>query len=248
MQSETVILGGLRCRVVEAESSEAPAELIVVLCHGFGAPGTDLVPLGAELFHLHPGLAGRVRFIFPEAPLSLESFGMPGGRAWWPLNVEKLMMSIETGDFRDLRRETPPGLAEARAMLTQLVQKVQDDSGLPTSRIVLGGFSQGSMLATDVSLHLPDSPAALCVFSGTLLCEEEWRELASRRGPLPVLQSHGTNDPILPFQGAEWLRELFENAGFEVDFVPFRGIHTIPFEALHRFASLLGRLLGENRS
>jgi len=58
-----------------------------------------------------------------------------------------------------------------------------------------------------------------------------------------VLQSHGLNDPILPYQGAEWLRDLYLEAGFEVDFVPFRGQHTIPFEALHRFASLLGSLI-----
>ena len=243
MQVEDTVLGGLRCQRVESREGDAAAELVVILCHGFGAPGTDLVPLGPELFHLHPGLCGKVQFVFPAAPLSLESQGMPGGRAWWPLDVMRFMLAVETGDFRHLRDEVPEGLADARNLLAGLVDEVLSSTGLPMSRIVLGGFSQGSMLATDVALRAADPPGALGVFSGTLLCEAAWRELAGRRGPLQVLQSHGLNDPILPYLGAEWLRDLFLGAGFEVDFVPFRGQHTIPFEALHHFASLLGSLL-----
>jgi predicted esterase len=57
------------------------------------------------------------------------------------------------------------GLDEARKAVLAMVEQVQRDTGLPLSRFILAGFSQGAMLATDVALHLPESPAALCIFS-----------------------------------------------------------------------------------
>jgi len=243
MHVESTRLGGLACQVVDWNQTDAAPQLAVVLCHGYGAPGTDLVPLGPELFELHPGLRGKVRFVFPQAPLSLAAQGMPGGRAWWHLDVMRLMMSIETGNFGEFRENSPAGLPDARQLLTSLVDELCGSTGLAPNRVVLGGFSQGSMLATDVSLRLPEAPGALCVFSGTVICESEWRALAASRGRLRIVQSHGYQDPILPYQGAEWLRDLFLESGFDVDFVPFPGMHSIPFEALHRFASLLGDLV-----
>jgi phospholipase/carboxylesterase len=236
-------LGGLNCRTVQQVDDDKQPELVVILCHGFGASGTDLVGLGEELMRCQPRLMESTQFIFPEAPLSLEEFGFQGGRAWWPLDVAKLNAAIQTGEFRDQRKYNPPELADARELLTALVNEVQGRTGLPASRIVLGGFSQGSMLATDVALRLDEAPGALCVWSGTLLCEEQWRELASKRGPLKVLQSHGTIDPILPFEAATWLRDLFTESGFDVDFIEFENVHTIPAEGVTNFAELLVSLL-----
>ena len=70
-------LGDLSCHVL-LEREPGQPEGAVVLCHGFGAGGDDLVPLHRELCGLDPRLE-RQRFIFPEAPLSLG----PGSRAWW---------------------------------------------------------------------------------------------------------------------------------------------------------------------
>lgn len=235
--------GGLTCRIVQQMDDGQKPELVVILCHGFGAPGTDLVPIAGELMQRQPQLMESAQFIFPEAPLSLEEFGFSGGRAWWPLDVAKLNAAIENGEFRDQRKYDPPELTSARKLLTALVDEVRGRTGLPTSRIVLGGFSQGSMLATDVALRLDEAPGALCVWSGTLLCEEQWRELAAKRGPLKVLQSHGTIDPILPFEAATWLRDLFTESGFDVDFIEFPNVHTIPGEAVDHFGEILVSLL-----
>lgn len=239
MRMTTTELGGLVCRVVDALPEGASPALAMVLCHGFGAPGSDLLNLGAEMLSLQPELAEVARFYFPEAPLSLTEAGMPGGRAWWMLDIEKLNAAIATGEFRDLRNDRPPELPAAREKLTALVDEIRDNTGLSMNRIVLGGFSQGSMLATDVSLRLPEPPALLAVFSGTLMSEDEWRDLAAKRGGLSVLQSHGRQDMILPFQAAEWLRDLFQEAGADVEFLPFNGPHTIPGEAVSRFAERL---------
>ncbi|HID22950.1 MAG TPA: phospholipase, partial [Planctomycetaceae bacterium] len=211
----------------------------VVLCHGFGAPGTDLVSLAPDLILLEPGLADGVRFVFPAGPLRLDEVGLAGGRAWWMIDLNRLNAAMERGEVLDLRRETPDGLPEARRQLMELVGTVCVRMKVGPSQIVLGGFSQGAMLATDVTLRLDDAPAALCIWSGTLLCEDDWRRLAPRRRGLRVLQSHGRSDPLLPFAAAESLRDLLEGAGLEIEFLPFAGFHEIPREALRRFADLL---------
>ena len=83
-------LGPLQCTVVDAlEEGQEPTAL-AVLCHGYGAPGTDLVPLGGEIFNLEPDLKKGLRFVFPQAPLgggrgprfrwsSVEGFELIGG-------------------------------------------------------------------------------------------------------------------------------------------------------------------------
>lgn len=232
-------LGGLSCIVTDMLPEGSSPRLMVVMCHGFGAPGSDLVPLAAELVNLQPALADAAQFVFPAAPLSLDQYGMYGGRAWWPIDIEGLNRAIQLGEFRDLRAELPPELPESRRMLTELIGALQQQTGLSTSRFVLGGFSQGSMLATDVALRLPESPGGLGILSGTLLCESEWRELAASRRGMRVFQSHGLQDPLLPFQAAEWLRDLLTESGLQVDFLPFQGMHTIPLPAMERFADLL---------
>jgi phospholipase/carboxylesterase len=202
------------------------AGLTIVLCHGFGAPGDDLVPLADYL-----GAPVGTRFLFPEAPIDLGF-----GRAWWEIDMRELELAVRGG--RDRSEEVPVGLEEARAALVALLEAER----VPTERLVLGGFSQGAMLATDVALRLPAPPAGLVVLSGTLLGRTENARLAPARRGLPVLQSHGRQDPLLPFRGAEALRDLLAGAGLDVTFVPFDGGHEIPLEVLRAAGPWLARL------
>lgn len=238
-------IGPLECITMRpADTSEI--RLSVVLCHGFGAPGTDLVALGPELVELRSELADHVEWIFPAAPLTLDHLGYGGGRAWWYLDMERLQLAIAAGKTRDLRADRPEGLLAARDALVKLVSELSASRERPLSSIYLGGFSQGSMLATDVMLQLPEPIAGLCVMSGTLLNEAEWRRRAAAVQPVPVLQSHGRTDPILPFEGAGWLRELLEQNGFPVDFLPFTGAHTIPYTMLQALADRLVELVADD--
>ena len=238
----TTEYGGLQCTVVEDAS--APPTAAAVFLHGFGATGEDLVPLAEELAARMPESSSSVRFVFPAAPLAPPEFRDFGGRAWWPLNMAALQNAMLKRDFRDLRRETPPQLPAARQLLMTLLDDLRAETGLAMNRIVLGGFSQGSMLATDVALRLDEAPAALVVWSGTLLCEDEWRALAPRRQGLPVIQSHGRQDPILPFEAAGWLRDMLTEAGADVEFHAFPGPHTIPPVAINATAKLLEMIAG----
>lgn len=232
-------LAGLEVEVFQADAG--PPSAAVVLCHGFGAPGDDLVGLGPELVRLQPSLRS-VRFYFPAAPLDLSQLGWGAARAWWMIDmaaVQRLQHDAEA--LREFRRLEPEGMAAARRAVHALVMQIADTTKLPMKRLVLGGFSQGSMIATDVALRLEESPGALVVLSGTLLIEDVWRAKAKARAGLPVFQSHGRFDPVLPYQAAEWLRELLTEAGLTPEFAPFDGGHTIDRDALLKLGEFLAR-------
>jgi phospholipase/carboxylesterase len=243
MPTTKTTFGGLTTYVVSEIPEGQQPDLALVLCHGYGATGRDLIGLTQAIGIVKPGLAGRIIFLYPAAPLDLSDAGIPYGRAWWPIDLDRLLNSPTPELLAQFRKAVPEGLEEARSMLEKLVSEAGEEFGLKPSQFVLGGFSQGSMLATDLALRMPDGPAGLCILSGALINEGQWRELAAKRPPLAVLQSHGRQDPILMYPQATALRNLLADAGHEVEFVPFDGYHEIPPAVIHRLADLLERKL-----
>jgi phospholipase/carboxylesterase len=227
---KVVKLGGLETVVVGPDGGPT-----VVLMHGFGAPGDDLVPLARVV------PAAKVRWVFPAAPLSLPSpFG--DSRAWWLIDLAKLERAVRGGGQASqvladsLAAEVPKGLAEARGKLLGLL----DDLG-PTEPLILGGFSQGAMLACDVALHSAMPLAGLAMMSGALVAEREWAQRFSHRSGLRALMSHGRQDPLLPIESAERLRTLCRDSGWDVEWMPFDGGHEIPRPVLSALAGMIER-------
>jgi phospholipase/carboxylesterase len=236
-------VGDLDCIVVDSMPGLSHPQALMVLCHGFGAPGTDLVECCRAMWQLQPERLARVRFAFPAGPLSLDESGLYDARAWWPIDMERLNYLIATGQFRNLRFEKPELLEERRRQMCGLIDQLLSDAELDHRRLMLGGFSQGAMLTTDVALHLTEPPLGLLIWSGTLLNEAEWKPAADRQRKFRVFQSHGRQDPILPFAAAESLRKLLGDAGFQVDFCPFDGFHEIPMTAMRGAAQLAADLV-----
>ncbi len=231
-------IAGLSVEVFQA--TQAAPTAAVILCHGFGAPGDDLVGLAPELVRAVPALRD-VRFYFPAAPLTLE-MGFGDSRAWWLIDMGAIQkLQHDPAAQREFRRHEPEGMAAARKAMLALVQEVATHTGLPMKKLILGGFSQGAMISTDVALRLEEAPGALCVLSGTLLIEDAWKVKAKARAGLPVFQSHGRQDPVLPYVAAEWLKDLFLESGMEHEFVPFNGGHTIAPDALLKLGAFLAR-------
>jgi phospholipase/carboxylesterase len=196
---------------------------VVVLMHGYGAPGDDLVALQRVL-----EVAREVRFVFPEAPLSPPELRAFGGRAWWPIDVLALQQAAARGRFRERMLSSPPGLAEAHAQLIAMLDVLQRELNVTSDRIILGGFSQGSMLACDVALRDPRPFAGLMLLSTTPLCVPEWQPLMAARKGLPVFQTHGLADAILPHALALEQRDMLQAAGLAVSWVSFPGGHELP--------------------
>jgi phospholipase/carboxylesterase len=214
------------------------AAVVVVLLHGFGASADDLLPLADEI--AQDG-APSIRYAFPEAPLEIS--GVYGAaRAWWMLELAQLEDELRRSAPRDRRGEVPDGLPEARAQVLRLLDQLDARFPMPHAELVLGGFSQGAMLALDVALHLPRPPAGLLLLSGTLINEAQWQpRLASLRG-VPILQSHGRADNLLPYAAAEGLRDRLRAAGAAVEWHSFVGGHEIPRAVVAAIGAFLRRL------
>ncbi|MCP4172334.1 MAG: phospholipase [Fuerstiella sp.] len=230
---------GLRCQVVDGLDSGIHPTKLVVLSHGFGASGDDLVGLAPHLIQSSDTVAATCRFVFPAAPVDLTPMGMPGGRAWWPINMARLAEINQAGNYDELTKLLPNGMLDASEQMVNALREMQTQYGLSDTATVIGGFSQGAMLSTDVVLRRGVVPSALMLFSGTLLCSADWQHFAAEHPGCSVLQSHGRQDPVLPFPTAESLRDLLDRNKFAVNFLPFDGPHTISEEALSGSVQLL---------
>ena len=116
------IFGSLKCSVIESDTLDAAHGGLVILNHGFGASGDDLVDIGAMLMDESEVISAKFRFIFPEAPIDLGPMGMPGGRAWWPINMAHLAEINQTQDYSELTRICPPGMPEATSLLAAALE------------------------------------------------------------------------------------------------------------------------------
>lgn len=239
MNNTTTQFSGLKCRVLDMLPDGGIPPQLVVVCHGFGANMNDLASFAPYLFQINPATAAQCRFVFPDAPMDLSSLGMPGGRAWWEINMAALARINQTQNYAELTSVVPPGLIQASEQLANAVREMQLLWEVPDSQTTLAGFSQGAMISTDLVLRHEFVPRRLCIFSGMLICEEQWRAQAVKHPGCPVLQSHGRQDMVLPFAPAESLRDLLVEQNFDVLFRPFDGDHTIPMEVLNTWAGLL---------
>jgi phospholipase/carboxylesterase len=216
---KNIAIGPLRGVLVPPKTPSQSGPLVVLL-HGYGAPGDDLVGLAAAL-----DVAPTTSFAFLEAPLELAA-GHPG-RAWWHLDMLELQRVRLSGKYDELSSRKPAGLDQARGWLREALDALPGLSGVAAERLVLGGFSQGAMLSADFALRDARPLLGLVLLSGSLICEDEWApRFASRRG-LPIFQSHSPDDAVLPYPLAERLRDSLMTAGAPVEFVSFRGGHGI---------------------
>lgn len=238
MKTTRRVLGSLEC--VVCEPSEEPRGL-AVFCHGFGAPGTDLVPLAQDLAVLSKPIAEHLVLMFPAAPLEMRDFG-PGSRAWWPIRFAQLQAAMMSGDFTDLKNFIPDQLFEMRDRLSEAVSLLAGELGLVKKNCVLGGFSQGAMLATETVLADVDNYGGLIIWSGTLLSVDRWTDFVPRHQGVPVLQSHGTFDQMLPFELAVELKALLADGGMSVGFHAFPQGHSIANDVLEESAKFLSKI------
>ena len=238
MNSTKITVGKLS--VTQVASTDKPKGAIV-LCHGFGAGGDDLVSIADEMVKADGGFK-HFAFLFPEAPIDMSAEAGFESRAWWMIDVDEIQRLGEASEFDALKAATPDGLPGCNAMVKEVIDYVRSEFELPLSKIVIGGFSQGAMVTTDVALSLEEPVGGLIVWSGTVICESKWQALAADSS-FPVYQSHGTLDPILPFDVAVDLCTMFSEAGIEIEFTEFDGPHTISISAMKGAMKLVRKAL-----
>ncbi len=232
-------IAGLDCVLAGGDDDDGGGDgPMVVLLHGFGAGGDDLVALAAWI-DAPPG----TRWVFPAGLLELGgAYG--DARAWWRLDLERIERDLASGRGADRAAEIPDGLAAARAAVSDLLAALERDHQRRDAATVLGGFSQGAMLTVDVALATARPLAGLIVLSGVIIAEAEWKPRAAALAGRLVLQTHGTMDGLLSFAGGERLHGFLAEAGAAVGFVPFPGGHEIPPPVLELAGDFLTRAFG----
>jgi phospholipase/carboxylesterase len=203
----------------------------VIWMHGLGADGWDFVPIVREL-PLPEDVA--LRFIFPHAPVRAVTInnGMEM-RAWY---------DIAMNDIARLPDER--GIRESQAGIERLIAR-ERERGVPSSRIVLAGFSQGGAIALQVGLRHADRLAGIAALSTYLPLEESLdAEAAAANRATPILMAHGTEDPVIPLRLAEQSRAALQKRGYEVQWETYPMPHAVCGEEIEALSAFLGRTLG----
>lgn len=188
----------------------------MILLHGFAMTPEDLSPFAHSL-----GLPAW--FLFPEGPIAAK----PDGRAWWHIDPGERERSLACGP-RDFCDRHPPDLPAARARLCAFVEEIART--FDRGPLVVGGFSQGGMLACDTLLRESPPVDAALALSSSRIAFDEWAPYieAGALKDLPILLSHGRRDPDLAFGAGVALRECLRSAGAITTWVEFDQGHEIP--------------------
>ena len=199
--------------MIEIETAPNPTASIIIL-HGLGADGNDFVPVAQEL---DLDSVGPVRFVFPSAPM--RPVTLNGGyvmRAWYDI--------LDT----DLpKREDEAGLRESQALVEALIA-VEVARGIPASRIVLAGFSQGCAMAFMTGLRHGERLAGLLGMSGYLpLAELTAAERSAANAGVPIFQAHGSADPMITMARATASRDALVALGYPVEWHAYPMPHSV---------------------
>lgn len=219
-------LGKIHCQEINHDD-DAPW---VIFFHGYGADCNDLFPLGEVI-----STKQTLNWLFPNGPLEVPIGPAWTGRAWWNIDMMEVQRAMERGEHRDFTNETPKGLDKSFDKAMEMIKQLR----VPWNKIVLGGFSQGAMLATELYLRAPETPAGLVIMSGTLLHQEEWKKLIPARSGERFFQSHGESDGVLGFKQAQKLETLLTQNGMKGSLMSFRGGHEIPQPVLMKIGQYL---------
>lgn len=220
-------LGKIFCREIN-KHDDGPW---IIFFHGFGADANDLFPLG-EIITTDK----RYNWLFPNGPLDVPMSA--GGRAWWPIDMMEIQKAILSGQERDMSLNTPAGLDKAVTMALDMIKQLR----VPWDNIILGGFSQGAMLATELYLNAPEAPKGLVIMSGTLVHQDKWKDLIPKRAGKKFFQSHGTADQILSHRQAARLETLLTQNGMKGHLLSFAGGHEIPMPVMKKIGEYINSL------
>lgn len=198
---------------------------LVILLHGRGADGDDLIWLVPVLAKALPNAA----FVLPTAPQRCDT--APYTYEWF---------SLPDGDRHPDRVEA--GVRAAAPVLDGFIDDELAAHGLTDDRLALLGFSQGCMMALHVGLRRPNACAAILGYSGRLSAADSLsREITSRP---PVLLCHGTDDPTVPFESQNLAATAIEAAGVAVTTVERPGLgHRLDRKGINAGVALLARTL-----
>ena len=219
----------MNLQTFEVNPGKAPRATIIVL-HGLGADGTDFMSFADE-FKLDA--VGPVRYVFPRAPVRPVTIN--GGnkmRAWYDI----LNMDL-------VRREDEAGLRESMVLVHALID-AEVARGVPASRIVLGGFSQGCAIALGAGLRYRDKLAGLVAMSGYMpLADTLAAERTAANVDTRVFMAHGRNDGVITLPRATATRDQLLALGQPLEWHDYPMEHSVCGEEVQAIQTFLRQVL-----
>ncbi len=208
-------------------SGNAPRQ-IVLLLHGYGSNGADLISLAPHWQQAMPD----VLFLAPNAPQRIGN--LASGFQWWPL------LSFTT-------LALAAGAKSAAPAIDAFIDRKLDQYGLSDSQLAIVGFSQGTMMALHVGLRRRQQVAGIVGYSGMLVGAAELSsELAARP---PVLLVHGDSDPIVPIAALHAADSDLRKVGIEAKIHVASGVgHTVDASGIRLGAEFVARTLDVHSS
>lgn len=214
---------------IEIETAPNP-EVAVIWLHGLGADGNDFVPLVNELDL--SGLPG-IRFVFPHAktmPVTIN-----GGyvmRAWYDISNADLSRREDEGGLRASQRDVEALIAREKAR------------GIPASRIILAGFSQGCAMTLQTGMRHPEKLAGMLCLSGYLpLAGVAAAERSEESMATPVFMAHGTHDNVVPFVRAQQSAQVLKELGYQVEWHEYTMQHSLCLEEVQDISKWIRKVL-----
>ncbi len=215
---------------IQIETNDHP-DIAIIWMHGLGADGNDFVPMVRELDLT--GLPG-IRFIFPHAntmPVTISNGYVM--RSWYDIT------GLELG-----RREDENGLRASQKDIEAFIER-EKARGIPASRIILAGFSQGCAMAIQTGLRHPEPLAGLLCLSGYVpLSANVATERSDAGKSTPIFMAHGRYDNVVPFNRAEASRDLLVSLGYQVEWHEYAMQHTLCLEEVQHISAWLKKVLG----
>jgi phospholipase/carboxylesterase len=202
----------------------------VIWLHGLGADGHDFAPIVPEL-RLPTSLA--VRFVFPHA--TIQPVTINGGmamRSWYDILTPNLV-----------KREDEAGIRVSEQAIQALIAR-ENARGVPTSRIVLAGFSQGCAMTLHTGIRFKEKLAGLMGLSGYLpLIDMAAQERQAANAATPIFLAHGTHDPVVTLERAEVSRAKLVELGYSVQWHTYPMPHSVCAQEIDDISSFLQSVL-----
>lgn len=177
-----------------------PAKNLVVFLHGYGSNGDDLISIGQEWAPYLPDTA----FVSPNAPEVCEIWAQ--GYQWFSIRA------IDPDAF-EREKQAEKAMPALNAFLDAQLAKW----GLPESRLLVAGFSQGAMMAMYTMPRRQKPCAGVIGYSGMLIEAEALKQPEMVK--IPVLAIHGDRDEVVPPASLDAIERGFSAAGYDVETV-----------------------------
>ena len=213
MNNLKVALGTPALESVTVETGPAPTAAIIWM-HGLGADGHDFEPLVPQL--LEQG-SPALRFVFPHAPVRPVTINNGYQmRAWYDI------IGIDRRSAEDF-----DGINASADAITVLI-RAENARGIPSSRIVLAGFSQGGAMALHLATRFAEKLAGVIALSCYLpLARQFATERSSANLVTPIFMAHGLQDPVVPFSLGDESRHVLEGTGYRVEWHAYPMPHSL---------------------